>query len=116
MTTRAFHVEIEREVPGYSASVSELPGCFAAGETLDQLLRAVSEAISLYLTAQDGDEPADYDAPLNRILTRVTSLELEVTPDLRPPSTDSLNRPPEKRKRQAHRDDWPPRFRSDAAE
>jgi hypothetical protein len=76
----------------------------------------VTEAISLYITAQDDNELADEDAPLDRILTRVTSLQLEVTPDLRPPGTDSLNRPPDKRQRQAHRDDWPPWFRSDAAE
>ena len=115
MRTRTFRVDVERNVPGYWASVPELPGCFVSGETLDELLEAVTEAISLYLTAQDHDEPPDEDAPVDRILTRVTSLQLEVTPDLRPPDADSLSRPPDARKRQAHRDDWPPPFRSDAA-
>jgi len=116
VTTRTFRVEVERALPGYWGSAPELPGCFASGETLDELLEAMSEAIALYITAGDDDELADEDAPLERILSRVTSLELEVTPDLRPPGTDSLNRLPERRKRQAHRDDWPPRFRGDAAE
>ena len=76
----------------------------------------MTEAISLYITAEEDDDLAGEDAPRERILTRVASLQLEVTPDLRPPGTDSLTRPPDKRKRQAHRDDWPPRFRRDAAE
>ena len=32
------------------AEVNELPGCFASGETLDQLREALEEAISLYVT------------------------------------------------------------------
>jgi len=60
------------------------------------------EAISLYA----GDKEPD------RILTRVTSLRLEVEPDLRPHDADEKLREPRGRKRQAHRDDWPPPARS----
>jgi predicted RNase H-like HicB family nuclease len=33
---------------GYEAAVKELPGCFAAGATLDELHEAVIEAIQQY--------------------------------------------------------------------
>ena len=116
MITRSFNIEIERDPPGYWARVPELPGCFASGETLDELLQALTEAISLYVTVSDDEPGGDEDASADRILTRVTSLQLEVEPDLRPPEADSLSRPPDRRKRQSHRDDWPPRFRRDATE
>jgi predicted RNase H-like HicB family nuclease len=47
----------------YWAEVKELPGCFAAGETLDELFEALQEGISLCLD----EEPA---GPLH--LTSVT--------------------------------------------
>jgi predicted RNase H-like HicB family nuclease len=34
----------------YWAEVKELPGCFASGYTLYTTLRAVSEAVTLYVT------------------------------------------------------------------
>ena len=33
----------------YWADVSELPGCFAAGDTLDELFDSLQEGIGLYL-------------------------------------------------------------------
>jgi len=36
------------------AEVLDLPGCFASGETLDELLEAVREAISLYVGGDSG--------------------------------------------------------------
>lgn len=113
MATRRFHIDVTREPPGYWAEIPELPGCLASGVTFDELLEALNEAISLYITSPQDDLLAD-DGPLERILTRVTSLELEVEPDVRPPGADALSRPPEERKRQAHREDWPPVFRRDA--
>jgi predicted RNase H-like HicB family nuclease len=35
--------------PHYWAEVSELPGCFATGFTLDELRESLTEAIALYL-------------------------------------------------------------------
>ncbi len=113
MAGRSLHVEVNREPSGYWAEIPDLPGCFASGATFDGLLEALSEAVSLYLTSRDDDQQSD-DVSLDRILTRVTGLQLEVEPDARPPGADALSRPPEKRKRQAHRDDWPPRFGRDA--
>lgn len=34
---------------GYWAEVADLPGCFAAGADLDELVEAVGEAVGLYL-------------------------------------------------------------------
>ena len=36
------------------AEVRELPGCFASGDSMDELLVALREALSLYLTDQPG--------------------------------------------------------------
>jgi predicted RNase H-like HicB family nuclease len=48
-------VEIRREGPGYWAHVVELPGCFASGDSLEELREALGEAIGLYLW----DRPAE---------------------------------------------------------
>lgn len=34
----------------YWADVAELPGCFASGDTLDELFESIQEAVGLYLT------------------------------------------------------------------
>jgi predicted RNase H-like HicB family nuclease len=101
MNKRTLEVDVHREPPGYWAQVCELDGCFASGTTFDELLEALNEAIALYA----GDDEPD------RILTRVTTLRLEVEPDLRPADAEQVKvtGPPPRRKRQAHRDDWPPR-------
>lgn len=39
------------------AEVEELPGCFASGRDLDELMEAMDEAVTLYL--QDGDVPKE---------------------------------------------------------
>jgi predicted RNase H-like HicB family nuclease len=48
-------VQVRKEGPGYWADVVELPGCFASGDTLEELREAIGEAIGLYLW----DVPAD---------------------------------------------------------
>jgi predicted RNase H-like HicB family nuclease len=47
----------EAEEGGYWAEVPALPGCVSQGETIDELLANVREAIEGYLSA-DPDEPA----------------------------------------------------------
>ncbi len=48
--TRNFNVRVNEEEDGSLwAEVLELPGCFAAGENLDELREALEESISLYL-------------------------------------------------------------------
>ncbi len=51
--TIQYTARIHSEDGCYWAEVVELPGCFASGETLDELREALEEAISLYVT----DEP-----------------------------------------------------------
>jgi predicted RNase H-like HicB family nuclease len=40
---------IHREDGSYWADVSELPGCFASGDNLDELFASLREGIQLYL-------------------------------------------------------------------
>ena len=50
--------EEDEEETGYWAEVEELPGCFGAGDTLDELEQDVKYAIESYLLAlQDMGEP-----------------------------------------------------------
>ena len=48
-------VRVHFEEGAFWAEVLELPGCFASGETLDELTAALDEAIALYL---EDDEAA----------------------------------------------------------
>jgi predicted RNase H-like HicB family nuclease len=49
-------VRIHSEDGGYWADVPDLPGCFATGDTLDELFESLREGIALYL-AEDGPPP-----------------------------------------------------------
>lgn len=52
MKTKQFVVVIEEdEDGGYVGSVPNLPGCHSQGDTLDELMRNMKEAIELYLEA-----------------------------------------------------------------
>lgn len=54
---------IHLEDGSYWADVPELPGCFASGETLDELFSSLREGVRLYL--DDGEGPsADERQPL----------------------------------------------------
>lgn len=49
--SREFTIRVQHEDDGsYWGEVVELPGCFASGFTMDELLDGISEAISLYLS------------------------------------------------------------------
>lgn len=47
---------IHLEDGSYWADVPELPGCFASGETLDELFSSLREGVRLYL--DDGEGPS----------------------------------------------------------
>lgn len=49
--------QIQAENGSYWAQVIELPGCFASGDTLDELFESLGESVSAYL-ADDEDAPA----------------------------------------------------------
>lgn len=46
---------IHNESGSYWAEVPDLPGCFASGDTLDELFASLQEGVSLYL-AKEGEE------------------------------------------------------------
>lgn len=59
MTVDDLRVRVHRGEDGmYWAKVHDLPGAFASGETLPELIEAVEEAISLYLADDAGPAPA----------------------------------------------------------
>jgi predicted RNase H-like HicB family nuclease len=47
-------VRIHREDASYWAEVVELPGCFASGETVDELVEALRESVNLCLDSPPG--------------------------------------------------------------
>jgi predicted RNase H-like HicB family nuclease len=58
MEQRELHVDVHREDGSYWAEVRELPGCFASGQTVGELIEAVEEAVALYLAPPEGQQPA----------------------------------------------------------
>jgi predicted RNase H-like HicB family nuclease len=53
-----YPVFFEKSSTGYSVYVSDLPGCVAAGGTLDEVRRLIGEAMEMHLAGmrEDGDE------------------------------------------------------------
>lgn len=47
---------VHREEGSYWADVPELPGCFAAGDTLDELFVSLQEGVVLYLSEEHGQD------------------------------------------------------------
>lgn len=47
---------------GYTAHVPALPGCISEGETKDEAMQNIREAIELYLEPTDDDDVASRDA------------------------------------------------------
>jgi predicted RNase H-like HicB family nuclease len=50
------------EEGGYTVTVPSLPGCISEGETRDEALRNIREAIELYLASVDDDATFAPDA------------------------------------------------------
>jgi predicted RNase H-like HicB family nuclease len=67
MTATEYTVRVHEEGGSLWAEVVELPGCFASGDSLDQLSEALSESIALYL-----DDPLRPIEPLRIGEMRVT--------------------------------------------
>ena len=56
---QTFHVIIEKdEDGGYIGKVPELPGCLSQGDTLDELMSNIKEAIELCLEVQSEEKSA----------------------------------------------------------
>ncbi len=54
--TRQLHVNVHHEDGSYWAEVAELPGCFASGDTVAELIESVEEAVALYLAPPDAED------------------------------------------------------------
>ncbi len=57
MEQRALHVDVHHEEGSYWAEVRELPGCFASGDTVVELIESVEEAVALYVAPPEGEAP-----------------------------------------------------------
>jgi len=73
MDERSLHVEVHYENGAFWAQVSEWPGCFATGATLDELIEALCESIGLFVT------PGDQE--IGTVRVRVDGIELRVGAD-----------------------------------
>lgn len=51
-----FTAQIHLEDGSYWADIPELPGCFASGDSLDELFESLQKGVSLYLT-DEGPSP-----------------------------------------------------------
>lgn len=78
MRQEQLHVEVHDEDGSYWAEVDKLPGCFASGHDVPELIDSVREAIALYL-APEGRAPA-------RVAAENARLELSV------PAGDAFSR------------------------
>jgi predicted RNase H-like HicB family nuclease len=48
-----YTVTVHQEDGSYWAEVDELPGCFAAGDSLDELWESLREAVELYVSTPE---------------------------------------------------------------
>lgn len=69
---RSLHIEIHREDEMFWARVKEWPGCYASGETLDELIEAVEEAIAMFVTP-DEEQIVSLELKIKEIEVRVGS-------------------------------------------
>lgn len=52
-TDFTYQVHVHEDDDGLWAEVEELPGCFASGDTLEELQESLVEAIGLYLSSTE---------------------------------------------------------------
>jgi predicted RNase H-like HicB family nuclease len=65
-------VNVHLEDGSYWADVPELPGCFATGDTLDELFDSLREGIRLY-SAEEGAPTGDPQSPALRVKSAILS-------------------------------------------
>ena len=63
-----FRVVLEpSEEGGYTVTVPALPGCISEGNTREEALRNIAEAIRLYLESDDGDGAVSEHAEVTEV-------------------------------------------------
>jgi predicted RNase H-like HicB family nuclease len=83
-----YAVIIEKAADNYSAYVPDLPGCIAAGDTIDETVRLIAEAMALHIHGMKEDglevpEPTSLAREVevdNAFLMRTSSAEGEDAP------------------------------------
>ncbi|MGZ8740527.1 MAG: type II toxin-antitoxin system HicB family antitoxin [Gaiellaceae bacterium] len=60
------HATVHQEDGSYWAEVRELPGCFASGHTLDEVIEGLREAIAMCLPGE-GDHPGQATVRLDEL-------------------------------------------------
>jgi predicted RNase H-like HicB family nuclease len=69
MTDYKFTVVVERDEDGlYVASVPSLPGCYTQGETYDEALENIKDAIRLHIEARRAlGEPVPFESAIDEV-------------------------------------------------
>ena len=70
-----FNAIIEKDENGYFATIPELEGCVSQGETYEESLQNIKEALDLYLESLSKEEKLEL---MNRKIISVTPLEIEM--------------------------------------
>lgn len=74
MKTHQFTIIIEKDEDGYTASCPQLQGCYTQGETYEEVLANIEDAIRLHVA----DRQAEKETWSSPKLINVTSLELAI--------------------------------------
>ena len=56
---------------GYSVSVPALPGCFSQGDTFEEAVENIKEAIALYLDGESGEKELVRDRPKKEFMAPI---------------------------------------------
>jgi predicted RNase H-like HicB family nuclease len=72
--SRKVSVVIEKDEHGYYAFAPELKGCQTQGQTLEETMSNIKEAVELYLETLDEDEQTE----LSSVQILTTSIEVPV--------------------------------------
>lgn len=74
---KPYHRIIRHDDGGYAAEVLELPGCFSSGDTPEEAIANLSEAMEIWLSSEldaghEIPEPIDEDRYAGRVSLRLT--------------------------------------------
>jgi predicted RNase H-like HicB family nuclease len=89
---RSLHIEVHREDGRFWTQVTEWPGCFATGETLQELMEAGQDNLALCVTL-DGHDLTDIKVRIDGIDLRIGS-EQPLNPAGGEVSVSRLSTPP----------------------
>jgi predicted RNase H-like HicB family nuclease len=71
-----FTVRVHTDADGIWAEVLELPGCFAAGETMEELLESLADGVGAYLSGDRTTVTAHLVDPNGQVIEERRQVEL----------------------------------------